>query len=243
MGDWLEKIVKALPGEEIYKDLAQPAFRELGDAARNTVKAARFVIAPLDYLASQQDRWQRWLKRLAVKVEEDNLIPAHPQLSGPAIEGLRYLEEDSLLAEMFINLLARAIDKDRVNEAHPAFAKIISQLSPDEALVIAFLRDGEYLLEQRASFDNAKQVFGPRKTIENRFPLNKLACPENFFLYMDHLHSLNLAGVWQHENQKPIMLNGVQVGVDIKSFSRMTSFGMLFAKACVPDAVDQYIVV
>jgi hypothetical protein len=241
MTNWLEKLAKALPIEQVYKDLAQPAFRELGNATKNTVKAARFVIAPLDYLAAQQDRWQRWLKRLSEKVPEENLVAAHPQLSGPVIEGLRYLEEDSLIAELFLNLLARAIDKDRANEAHPAFAKIISQLSPDEALIIYFLREKRYLLEQYAKYNRETNLFGSRETRDNQFPLNKLVFPQNFFLYMDHLHSLNLAGIWQHGNQEPDMNDGAQIGVIITSYSQLTAFGQLFATACVPNDINDYI--
>lgn len=243
MSDEIDKIAKMLPVGEVYKDLAQPVFREIGDAALNAVKAARFVIAPLDYLAAQQDRWQRWLKRLSDKVPEESLVPAHPQVAGPAIEGLRYLEENSLLAELFINLLARAIDRERADEAHPAFARIVSQLSPDEALIIGFLRNEKYLLEQTATFDRGTNLFGPRKTKENLFPLSKLAYPHYYFLYMDHLHSLNLAGIWQSENQQPLYLNGVQIGVDIKSCAQLTQFGELFAKACVPPNIDEYVAV
>ena len=76
------------------------------------------------------DRWQRYLKRIADKVPEQRLVEDHPQLAGTVMESLRYVPEESFTAEMFLNLLARAIDKERVSEAHPAFAYIISPVKP-----------------------------------------------------------------------------------------------------------------
>ena len=48
------------------------------------------------------------------------------------------------------------------------------------------------------------RTFAPRELIENEFPVSELVFPQNFNLYMDHLHSLNLAGLWQDGNQEPI---------------------------------------
>ena len=240
--NWLDSLAKVLPVEKIYDDVARPAFQEIGDAARSSVRAARFLLAPVDYLAAQQDRWQRWLKKVSDQIPEENLIFAHPQITGPAIEGLRYLEEENILAELFLNLLARAIDKDRVSEAHPAFAKIIAQLSPDEALIIYLLNEEERMVKQYSKLFPEASTFGPRETVENHFPLAKLAYPQNYFMYMDHLHSLNLAGVWQHGNQEPLLQDGKQTGVNIISYSRLTPFGKLFAKSCLPSSIDEWTV-
>ena len=46
------------------------------------------------------------------------------------------MEDDNPLTELYLNLLARAIDKERCDEAHPAFVTIIEQMSPDEAMVM-----------------------------------------------------------------------------------------------------------
>jgi len=237
---WLEDLGKSLPIETIYKDVAQPAFKEIGDAARNTIKASRFLLAPIDYLAAQQDRWQNYLKRVNDKVPEKNMIPAHPQIAGPVLEGLRYLEEENIISELFVNLLARAIDKERVSEAHPAFASIISQLSPDEAVIIFHLNKEQRVYKQYSQLHQSTNTFGSRETIENSFPLNELVYPENYPMYMDHLNALNIGGMWQYGNQEPIMENDIQTGVNIISYAQLTEFGKLFSKACVPETLDVY---
>jgi len=237
MPGWEEMLSKVLPGEQIYKDLAQPAVRQLGQSVENVVKVTRFVLAPIDYLAAQQGRWQRYLERVANKVPEEKRIDAHPQLAGPALEGLRYVEEDGIIAEMFINLLARAIDKERVHEAHPAFVHIVSQLSPDEAVILFHLKKRNYTYRQHAKYHPQTNTFSPCTLIENEFPAEQLAFAQNFAMYMDHLHSLDLAGIWQQGNQETIWEGEpkVQTGININSLITVTSFGSLFAKACVPD--------
>jgi hypothetical protein len=235
---WLDDIGKNLPVADVYKDVAQPAAREVGSALGNAVRVARLLLAPIDYLAAQSGRWHRYLERVAANVPDDRRIEAAPQVAGPVLEGLRYVDEGSILAELFVNLLSRAIDRDRVSEAHPAFAAIISQLSPDEAIVIWHLHQKEYSLRQSSSFDRDRQVFYQRITIANEFPVSDLAFPQNFFLYIDHLHSLNLAGAWQQGNQTPTHVNGVQSGVLIDSVTKLTLFGKMFATACVPEKMN-----
>jgi len=232
---WLKEVLPKL-----YRDLAQPATREVGEALGNAVKVARFALAPIDYLAAQHQRWERFLERLAKKVPEERRIEAHPQIAGPVFAGLQYVEETGINAELFINLLARAIDRERVSEAHPAFAQIISQLSPDEALILFRLKQQPYVFRQHAVYHPDSNTFEPRTTTDNEFPLHELVFPGNFGLYMDHLHSLNLASIWQEGNQEPIMEGtpSRQTGVNIRSLIMVESFGKMFAQACVPDELN-----
>jgi hypothetical protein len=237
---WLDDVGKVIPIADLYRDLAQPATREVGEALGNAAKVARFVLAPIDYLAAQHQRWKRYLERVAEKVPEERRIEAHPQLAGPVFAGLQYVEETGINAELFLNLLARAIDRERVSEAHPAFAQLISQLSPDEALILFHLKKRTYAFHPHAVYRSDSNTFEGRTTTRNEFPVNELVFPGNFGLYMDHLHSLNLAGIWQDGNQESIM-GGTpprQTGVNIKNLITLESFGRMFAQACVPDDLN-----
>lgn len=236
----MNDLEKVLPIAEIYRDLAQPAVREVGDALGNAAKVARFFAAPIDYIAAYQNRWQSYLKRIAERVPEERRCVAIPQVVGPAIESLRFLEEDGLLAEMFVNLLSRAIDKDRVGEAHPAFSTIIGQLSPDEAVMIWHLRKGQYAVRQSAQYFPETNTFAPRVTEQNDFPLADLVFPQNFWLYADHLHSLNISGIWQQGNQEIVRDGaGKQTGVNIHSKAMLTPFGTMLADACMPADLQE----
>ncbi len=236
---WLDDVGKTIPITELYKDLAQPTTREVGAALGNAAKVARFALAPVDYLAAQHQRWQRYLERVAEKVPEERRIEAHPQVAGPVFAGLQYVEETGLNAELFLNLLACAIDRDRVSEAHPAFAQLISQLSPDEALILFHLKKRMYAFHQRATFFTGSFTVEQLVVTLNEFPTHELVFPENFGLYMEHLQSLNLAGILQDGNQEAITEDAPfhQTGVNVKSVIKLASFGTMFARACVPDTL------
>lgn len=235
-----EEILKKIPMDKVYDDALSPAMKQIGSALEKTVKASRFILAPIDYIATYHDRWERYLKKISERVDDKNLTPGHPQIVIPVLEGLILSYENTLLSELFLNLLANSIDKTKQDLAHPAFPKIIQQLGHDEAVILYFLKKNRYKLKQHLAFDNMKHLFSGRKVIKNEFPLDKLNFPENFFLYMDHLHSLNIAGIWQIGNQEVIMdkENKNQTGVYINSEITLTQFGGLFVKSCVPDNFD-----
>ncbi|MCK4635627.1 MAG: DUF4393 domain-containing protein [Candidatus Moranbacteria bacterium] len=234
-----KKILEEAPVEKIYDDGLSPAMKEIGKALGNTVKAGRFLLAPVEYVAAYRSRWERYLKNIAEKVEEKNLIKGHPQIVVPVLEGLALSYENTLLCDMFVNLLANSVDKTKQGLVHPAFPKIIQQLSHDEAVILYFLKKKQlYKLRQQSEFDHNKHLFFNKKIIKNEFPIDKLQFPENFFIYMDHLYSLNIAGVWQNGNQEIISSDDgkTQVGVFINSDIKVTSFGKLFINSCVPES-------
>lgn len=61
---------------------------------------------------------------------------------------------------------------------------------------------------------------------------------------MDHLYSLNLAVIWQEGNQEPIFEGepAIQTGVNITSYAQLTSFGKMFAQACVPEELPDSVI-
>lgn len=218
---------------EAYKDVLRPSAQEIGSILQNTVKVARFVFAPLDFLAAQQDRWQRFLTKVATKVEEENLVEAPAQVVGTIIEGMLYVDDESLIGEMFAQLLADSIDKTKQNVVHPAFPKIIQQLSHDEAVILYYLKRRGYIVKQQWDLRNGK--IENMRTIKEDFPLISLGYPENICMYMDHLSSLTVGGTWKTQKDEPVYSNGQQVGGITISERKLSDFGKLFAKACVPD--------
>lgn len=67
-----------------------------------------------------------------------NLPPAH--IAGPAIEALRFANEQDELKELYANLLAGAMNSATINHVHPSFVEIIKQLSPEEASLLVSLK-------------------------------------------------------------------------------------------------------
>jgi len=232
-----EELKTIIPVEKVYEDALSPAMKQIGKSLESVAKTSRFLLAPFDYLAKQHDRWERYLEKVSLKVKDENLVEGHPQLVIPILEGLSLSYENTLLSELFINLLAISIDKTKQNFAHPAFPNIIKQLSHDEAVILFFLKKKNYKIKQKSDWNEEKHYFTNNDTIFEEFPLEKLDFPENIWLNMSHLNSLNIAGTWQVGQQEVIRdeETGIQIGVYINNERRLTDFGELFVSACMPN--------
>lgn len=232
-----DEIKSLIPVDKVYEDALSPAIKQIGKSLESVAKTSRFLLAPFEYLSKQHDRWEKYLEKVSEKVEKENLIEGHPQIVIPTLEGLSLTYENTILSELFINLLAISIDKTKQNFAHPAFPNIIKQLSRDEAIILFYLKKKKYVVKQKFDIDNEKKIFINKKIIFEEFPTNKLDFPQNILMNMNHLNSLNLAGTWQVGKQETILeeITGKQIGIFVNSERRLTEFGELFASACIPD--------
>jgi hypothetical protein len=134
-----EEAAKVLP--EVYKDALQPAAKEVGSALG---RAVRIALSPVRALAWSWERAESWLEEAVNKRLEDqaaapgDVVSPTPQLAAGIIRGVQAAgpEPDPTLRELFANLLTTAMQRDRAAYAHPAFAEILSQLTPDEAKML-----------------------------------------------------------------------------------------------------------
>lgn len=113
-----------------YKDgLSQP-IQETSTFATNLLK---LVNTPVSAGVS---KLERYFDEVASKVEPENLIEPPRQLTGSCADGIKYEPEGSPIHKMFVELLSRASDKEKQDQAHPAFPRILKELSGDEALIL-----------------------------------------------------------------------------------------------------------
>lgn len=232
--DELGNIVGAKTVEKIYDDGLSTATKESGKALTDIAKSLRLFTLPFQLAASLQDRLDRYFQKVRNEVPNDRQIDSPPMIAGPIIERLKYLEENNHLTELFLNLLARSIDTERINEAHPAFIHVIDQLSPDEAIILFELRSKDIKVVDTMDYDIEKNFFSNRQIRDGGFPVEKLTFPDKFSMYYDHLESLSLIS-WPMDKQVPIIENNIQTGITRYSYLTTTEFGKLFTKACVPD--------
>jgi hypothetical protein len=233
----IEALAKQLPIKEAYEDGVQKPLQEAGNALTDIVKTGRLLLAPFQLGAAYHERFARYCKRIADKVPEERRIEVMPVISGPVLEALRYVEEDQLPTEYMLELLSCAMDSSRVEDAHPAFGQIVSHLSPDEALILFHLKKRTYRLRQYQDLHHAPiKRFGPATVEWNDFPTGILARPDLFLMYMSHLLHLDIAGAWgTGENEYPKNEENIQTGLHQIFEAKLTPFGEMFARACVPD--------
>lgn len=134
----------------VYPDLAQPGLQKVGQALGTVLDLGNTILLPLKlananasvFVQHHMDKYRRKM----LEIPEENICEVQPTI------GLKILDEllkvtNEQIAELFINLLVNASDKERCKYAHPGFIDVINNLSADEAQIInkIYLND-EYVI-------------------------------------------------------------------------------------------------
>ncbi|GAA1953401.1 hypothetical protein GCM10009689_38130 [Brevibacterium antiquum] len=123
-------------------------------AAREEMKQGlyNYFLRPLFWLSHRQRKYfeENFAGDMAKKLasdDEGDLISPDPNVGIQAMDGLAYSLDSPALKDMHLELLATASNSEQQSDAHPSFASIIRQLSPQEAARIPDI----FELEQFAS--------------------------------------------------------------------------------------------
>ena len=225
--------------KKVYEDGAAQPIQETGKILTDLVKGLRLFTAPIQLLGAYQDRLSRYLENVRNSVKEANQIEAPASISGPIIERLKYLEESNYLTLLYLSLLSRAIDRERISEAHPAFYHIIDQLSSDEAIILYFAKRSP--IEVTILYQFIDSTKGGKISFDQGIPTvppnikEKMSLPQHLIIYADHLKTLGLITSKDDYNH---MARDIphHVGTYTKSQITLTDFGRLFVQACIPDS-------
>lgn len=147
----LAKDSVTLTGELIKAAGDNPNVKEagnnLGEAALTLSKTINNALIPLAALNFAVDkaktyfsgRFQEDLSKKASAIPPDQIVEPKPSVAGPALQGLAFSHEEPNLKDMYLSLLATAMNGSKSLEAHPAFVEIIKQLTADEAYFLKTL--------------------------------------------------------------------------------------------------------
>lgn len=166
---------------------------ELKDAGTNIAKTAKTVtglinncllpIAAVNFAFEKgrvyfEEKFSNDISQATKDIPEDNLIEPPASIAAPVLEGLGFSHEEPNLKELYLSLLASAMDGRTPNLAHPSFAEIIRQLSSMEAgLLVELLK--------------ARQLHFPVANLDQIFPDNRGELPR-------YQHLFNLRNVPDH---------------------------------------------
>lgn len=228
--DIVKELVKQIPVKQIYDDGVAPTAKQVGYISEDILKTVRLALAPVQFLAALQDRYRAFLDRAVRRVAEEDRIAPPPQILGPVLEGIKYEPEGTPIDEMFSSLLSKALNQNSISEAHPAYPSIIKQLSSDEAKLLVLMSKKTFKYSRIWRLGNG--VSYPDRVESDDLPRTELIFPDNAGFYIDHLHQLGLAGLFQVPPQEPIVEDGRQLAVRVKSEYRLTEIGQRFVRAC-----------
>ncbi|NTI16092.1 DUF4393 domain-containing protein [Agrobacterium rhizogenes] len=237
----------------VKKGLPQ-SFKEADKVATDLVKLVHLILAPVQFASAWQDRLSRYIDKAVRQVPQEQLVPPVESIALAIAEKLKLQGEDEPITELYINLLARAMDKERVGEAHPAFPSVIAQLAPDELIFLLDLAKrvrtvimsptGRRTYPTRADREKGLAYFempedARKELISLTFDYEGLSQPEMYPVYQEHLQHL---GLIEYSNeltdfhtylQRKSLKDG-QLGVFTL---RLTHFGKLFLRACTDQGL------
>ncbi|MBU3894479.1 DUF4393 domain-containing protein [Serratia rubidaea] len=250
-------VTKEVP---IYQDAIQPAAQEVGKALGTVAKLVNVALAPVSVLVWGYDQIKEFTAtKVAKKLENippENIITPKPNVAGPAIEALRYTGHEESLSEMYANLLATAMNKDTIENAHPAFVEIIKQLTPDEAKIVnSFLKPKfRFPIVTIQSKQKGNKTIGAINIYENYSHIGIKSGCDNHHLtpaYLNNLCRLGLCEIpsgayYTEEHHYDELLSSDFVkelkrkiedrNLDFKyqkSYLNITALGEQFARACI----------
>lgn len=245
------EVAKNIPVKDAYDDALKPGAKQVGTLIEDLTKVILLGLAPVQFAAALQDRYRNFLDSAVRRVPEPNRVSPAPQILGPVLEGIKYEPEDSAISEMFSRLLSSSMDRNRVQNAHPAFSQIVRQLSQDEAVLLNSMwklwndENRSYRQQFTQDFDRERAAIS-KVTIEvDEVPKENLVFPENIEFYGQHLYALGITAFYDSDRQKPIWDDGeddngsidynrVQVGVRVFKELRFTDVGRKFMAAVSP---------
>jgi hypothetical protein len=144
--DAVKGIVEAVP---VYQDVVQPAAKEVGTALQTVARTIHVALAPLAILIWGYEQIREHLEEtLAEKLKSipsENINTPNPNVAGPTLEALRFAAHEPNLRELYVNLLATAMNTSASSEAHPAFVEILRQMTPDEAQLLKYIYDWDMM--------------------------------------------------------------------------------------------------
>jgi hypothetical protein len=134
------EIIKAAGDNAQVKEAAG----NLGQTAVTLTRTINNVLVPLAAINFAFDKarayfsgtFQQEIAAKAAAIPPENIVEPKASVAGPTLQGLAFTHEEPNLKEMYLNLLATAMDSRVASIAHPAFVEIIKQLDSEDARLV-----------------------------------------------------------------------------------------------------------
>lgn len=155
------------------------------------------VLPVLYYSQKAQINYKHRLEQYKKKmdaVKDEDRCEVHPEIGVPIMQVLHYTTNDDI-AEMFTNLLVSASITSMAGSAHPAFVEIIKQMSPDEAKIVQYLKNGEEIPYISLRVNSSEPIEGFELAVVKAVAINEdveMMYPQNVQIYISNLLSLGI---------------------------------------------------
>lgn len=207
----LMKLIESIKPEErealirhaISLGAHDPALLEKG---RREALVERIKTLPFELILRRRDpAFLNYINERLGRIPDEQLVEPDLNVAEPALEGIARNADNSELRNMYVELLAKAAQESTKRNALPAFASVISDLSPDEALLLkTILSENQIPIVQMRIEETPAQLSwagpGPRVKYRIERPLlvpltskeGDFVSSNEFDLYLDNWERLKL---------------------------------------------------
>lgn len=136
-------LAAALPVNQIYEDAIQPAAKQIGKGLEIVTKTTMICLAPLKATVWGYEKIEDWVaNQVAPKlegVEKEKIQTPDLAVAGPTIDALRYAGGNEQIADLYAELLAKAMNLDTREHARTSFVEKIKCLNAIDVEIIKIL--------------------------------------------------------------------------------------------------------
>jgi hypothetical protein len=237
---------------EFGREIA-PAGKEIGRTLKDAIVLA---LKPIQISIWAFEKVEAFiLSQLPEKlkgVPAENIVTPKALIAAPVIQYLRFIPDEPDLADLFLNLLASSMNKEKQKDVHPSFSEILKQISSDEAKMLKVLSNGEGFPKIKLNRESGPNQFS---TVLRAFTTicydSNCEIPENTQEYIDNLVRLGLVEVLNETyiigdpryvdfEKHPVVAEQVDLIKKegrspkvIRGLFHLTNFGRQFCKAVV----------
>jgi hypothetical protein len=229
------------------------------------VDATAQALLPLQQIVNNyQEIEQEVLQAVATKllgINPDDIITPSTSFLSPLIEGYLLVIGEPERADLYLNLLATALDKNTAPMASlPSICNLLRELSGDEVKIISLFKEQEVILPIVDVIDHSvKQEEGGIEMIKNFSFISANAKCEYaglLPLYTENLIRLGIIdvlgrypdAVYQEIEKDEFIVNAVKLiakkpgrkFIVNKKAPRLTTIGMLLLRTCVLEHAELY---
>lgn len=240
--DMTEGVNEVIP--KVYEDTIQPSAKIIGNIGETLCKTINTALMPLKIMNYAGEIIEKNIKiSLEKKLKNipiENIQTPNPRISGLVFENLKYSVQEEEIREMFISLLANAMNKEKNSKVHPVFVEIINQLSSLDCIVFKELTREFDQHIYGVILDNLHLILSSFKE-EYYLDSDEILTKENIHFSIENLIKQGLFEIisvdpYKDKNYQklPLLRGKNQYGIVLKDdkIIKLTTLGKVFKEIC-----------
>lgn len=156
---------------ETYKDALQPSLREVGFILKRTVKVSLAPLRGILYgFEKLEEMIQQGLEKRLERIPIENIHESKLEYAVPSIQALTYMKENETIRELFLDLLASSMDKEKDKYIHPSFVETIKLMDALDAKLFQKMHNLDpwiYLITPMIGYEGTNEIIGAAGKVNN----------------------------------------------------------------------------